>query len=353
VSEKTEQPTPKKLREAREKGQVAQSREVGSAAVIVTVMVVFILRFEANLDRLCAFYGAIIEILNLPFREALPLAMGLALNAFFFVTVPPLAAAPVAGIVAHTSQVGMLLAFKGAMPSLDKLSPQNWINKVFSKKALVELARTLVKVVLLGWILYSVVLDNIDPLMKSGLRTPAYFLGVFSAVMMRIFLWVVLVFSAVAAVDFMIQKRMFTGQMMMSKDEVKREYKEMEGDPHIKSQRRQLHQEMVMNNAIHETRKSSVLIVNPMRIAVALYYEEGKTPLPVIAAMGQGSLAKAMRKAAEEEGIPVMENVPLARDLLETGETGNYIPPELIDPVAEVMRWVNEAFGDQKQGRRI
>jgi type III secretion protein U len=349
VSEKTELPTPKKLRDAREKGQVAKSQEVCSASVIIAVMAMFILRFGANLDYLQNFYENIVGIIHLPFSQALPQAGGMALGAFLFVAGPLILAAPLAGIIAYTAQVGVLLAFKGAMPSLDKLSPKNWVQKVFSKKAAVELAKTVIKVIVLGWILYSVVLDNVDPLLKSGMRTPEYFLAVFGAVLMKIFLWCALVFSAVAAVDYLIQKRLFTTQMMMSKDEVKREYKEMEGDPHIKSKRKQLHQEMVMNNTMEQTRKAAVLITNPTKIAVALQYEEGRTPLPVIAAMGQGAVAKKMRQVAEEEGIPIMENVPLARELLEQGEAGNYIPSDLIEPVAEIMRWVNELADNHRR----
>jgi type III secretion protein U len=104
-----------------------------------------------------------------------------------------------------------------------------------------------------------------------------------------------------------------------------------------------MHQEMVMNDTIQQTRKASVLVTNPTKIAVALYYKDAEeTPLPLITAMGQGTVAQMMREAAEQEGIPIMQNVPLARGLLEQGEVHNYIPSDLILPVAEVMRWVNE-----------
>ncbi len=342
MSEKTELPTPKKLRDAREKGQVAKSQEVGSAAGIIAVMAVFIMLFERNMEELFALYNFTIERMHDPFVEAVLEISTASFDAFLFISGPIIAVAMLAGIVAHTSQVGVLLALKGAMPSLDKLSPKQWFNKVFSKKALVELVKTLLKVIVLTWILYSVVLENVDPLLKAGLRSPLYFLDVFSLVMFDIFLWCTLVFAAVAAVDFMIQKYMFTEEMKMSKDEVKREYKEMEGDPLIKSQRKQLHQEMVMNDTMQQTRKASVLVTNPTRIAVALYYKEGETPLPVINAMGEGAIAKKMREIAEEEGIPIMENVPLARNLLEQGDVHNYIPSDLIQPVAEVMRWVQD-----------
>lgn len=342
MSEKTELPTPKKLRDAREKGQVAKSQEVCSSAVVVTVMAVFIMRFPDNMEQLKSLYAFILQVMHDPFREALIEAGGAVFVSFAYVAGPIVVAAPIAGIVAYAAQVGVLIALKGAMPSLNKLSPKNWVDKVFSKKAMVELAKTFLKVIVLTWILKSVVMDNIDPILKAGLRSPEYFLTVFSGVMMEVFLWCTLVFVAVAALDFLIQKHLFTKQMMMSKDEVKREYKEMEGDPHIKSRRKQMHQEMAMNDTIQQTRKASVLITNPTRIAVALYYKEDETPLPVISAMGEGAVAKKMREVAEEEGIPIMENVPLARDLLKQGEAHNYIPSELIQPVAEVMRWVNE-----------
>lgn len=345
MSEKTELPTSKKLRDAREKGQVAKSQEVCSAAVIITVMAVFILRFTPNLEQLQFLFNFTVSLINTPFREAATEAGSAALYTFFFVAAPFVAAAPLAGIAGHMGQVGVLFAVKGAMPSLEKLSPKQWVNKVFSKKALVELLKTIVKVLVLGLILQKVVLDSMDSILKSGMHSPQLFLASFGQVMMSVFLWTTLIFVAVAAVDFLLQRWLFTKQMMMSKDEVKREYKEMEGDPHIKSQRKSLHKEMVMNDTIQNTRKASVLVTNPTRVAVALYYQEDETPLPVISAMGEGAVAKKMRQIAEEEGIPIMQNIDLARGLLEQGETGNYIPSELIQPVAEVMRWVNELTG--------
>ncbi|MDR2892630.1 MAG: type III secretion system export apparatus subunit SctU [Deltaproteobacteria bacterium] len=342
MSEKTENPTPKRLREAREKGQVAKSQEVCSSAVIVTVMAVFGLRFDANMEELRALYDFLLTAMHHPFHEAVAEVGGAALGAFLFIAGPIIIIAPLAGIAAYLSQVGVLFAFKGAMPSLNKLSPKQWVDKVFSKKAMVELGKTIIKVVVLAWILKGVVIDNIDPILKAGLTSPETFLSVFGGVMFDIFLWCTLVFGAVGAVDFLIQKHLFTKQMMMSKDEVKREYKEMEGDPQIRSRRKQMHQEMVLNDTMQQTRKASVLVTNPTRIAIALFYEEGKTPLPLVTAMGQGAIAKKMREIAEEEGIPIMENVPLARELLETGEVHNYIPSNLVQPVAEVMRWVND-----------
>ena len=126
----------------------------------------------------------------------------------------------------------------------------------------------------------------------------------------------------------------------MSKDEVKREYKEMEGDPHIKSKRKQLHHQLVMGGIEQQVKKATVVVTNPTHVAVALYYEPGKTPLPVIKAKGENLIAQRIKEIARREGIPIMENVPLARGLLAQGEVDQYIPSELIGAVAEVLRWV-------------
>lgn len=126
----------------------------------------------------------------------------------------------------------------------------------------------------------------------------------------------------------------------MSKDEVKREYKEMEGDPYIKGKRKQLHRELIAQGAMDNVRKAKVLVTNPTHYAVALDYDKDTTPLPIILAKGEGELARRMIAVAQEEGIPIMRNVSLARNLFENGTENAYIPQDLIRPVAEVLRWV-------------
>jgi type III secretion protein U len=138
--------------------------------------------------------------------------------------------------------------------------------------------------------------------------------------------------------------------MKMSKDEVKREYKESEGDPLIKGKRKQLHHELVMSADAGAVRNASVVVTNPTRIAVALRYEKGKTPLPMVVAKGENLLARRIIEIAREEGIPVMENVPLARALFEEVEVERYIPAEMIEPVAEVLRWVQQLKQEEEGG---
>ena len=147
-------------------------------------------------------------------------------------------------------------------------------------------------------------------------------------------------FAVVAALDYFYQKYKWTREHMMSIDEVKREYKDSEGDPQIKSQRKQLYRQLMNQNTLENVRRAKVLITNPTHYAVALDYDEEKTPLPVVIAKGEGALALRMMEVAKEEGIPIMQNVPLARALYRDAAENAYVPRDLLQPVAEVLRWV-------------
>lgn len=342
MGEKTEQPTSRRLEKAREKGQVAKSTEVGSTAVILVICAIFMARWNANMSQLDVLYGAVIAAIQQPFSLALTETGSAALFTMLYICAPLVLGAAATGVIAHMAQVGMLFSMEAAMPSLEKLSPMQWVKKVFSKKALAELIKSILKTVLLALILKYAILKNLDALLKAGMRSPEILLHVFSSIMLNIMMWCAVVFIIVAALDFLFQKHMHIKELMMSKDEVKNEYKEMDGDPHIKSQRKKMHQELANSTTASETRKASVLIVNPTHLAIALYYKKDETPLPIISAKGEGAVAAMMRQIAEEEGIPIMHNIPLAHDLYNQGRVSEYIPSELIEPVAEVLRWVQQ-----------
>ena len=147
-------------------------------------------------------------------------------------------------------------------------------------------------------------------------------------------------FIIISAFDYFLQYQQHRKGLMMSKDEIKREYKEMEGDPHIKSKRKQFHHELMMEDTRDRVRQSSVLVTNPTEIAIAIYYDAEKTPLPFVTAKGEGALARLMIGVAQEAGIPIMQNIPLARSLHEEAPVDQFIPSSMIEPVAEVLRWV-------------
>jgi type III secretion protein U len=339
MSEKTEQPTPKRLREAREEGQVCKSQEVGATAVLLAVFGIFLGAGAFIWETLLVIFSAPLRAMHQPFGAALPIVA----NEVFFLSLQivgiVLGTAICAGLAANLVQIGVFISVKAAMPKLDKLNPSQWFKKTFALKNVVELVKMVAKTLVMGIVVKIAIEDNLGLLLSiphGGLEGIAPAAGsLFFSLISR----VAPVFLVVAAIDYFFQHRQYIKGLMMSKDEVKREYKEMEGDPQIKGKRKQLHQEMAMSNTLSNVRKSQVVVTNPTHVAVALIYDEKKTPLPVIAGMGEGLLAQRIVEVAREEGIPIMRNVPLARALLQDGVENEYIPADLIRPVAEVLRW--------------
>jgi type III secretion protein U len=248
----------------------------------------------------------------------------------------------VAGAAANLLQIGFLFALEPAKPGLDKINPQKWFKKVFSVKNAVELVKSVLKIVLLLVIIKHLMELSLHDLTMLPEARPDDLLELLAGILKMFVLYCGAAFLVISAVDYFFQKRQHIKELKMTKDEVKREYKEMEGDPHIKGKRRQLHQELIVSNSLNAVRKSSVLVTNPTRLAVALFYDEDQTPLPVVLAKGEGMLARRMVEVAREEGIPVMQNVPLAQDLFAQADVEQYIPGDLIEPVAEVLRWVRD-----------
>ena len=342
MSEKTEQPTPKRLRDARKKGQVAKSREVGSTAIFLAVFGYLSLGWHFILKNLNEMILLPTQYYGVPFRQAMPEVVGVVVWKMVVITMPLVVTAMVMAVMADFLQFGLLFSIKAVSPDLNRLNPKQYFKKIFSIRSLVELIKSVIKVCVLGLIIKDLILGSIDALVKLPISGADDILPLLGSILSSLFLYTALAYLGVAALDFLFQKYQHLKQLKMTKDEVKREYKEMEGDPAIKSRRRQLHQEMVMSNTLSRVSKASVLVTNPTRRAIALYYDKDETKLPVILAKGKDLMAKRMIQVAKDNDIPIMQNVPLAHDLWDNGSVDNYIPSELIEPVAEVLRWVQE-----------
>ena len=338
--EKTEEPTGKKLRDARQKGQTAQSKDVTSTASLAATFVYFFVSWSSVQQQLVDLIGAPAMFYSQPFGSAVSGMLGLCGQVLVSVCLPVILIPVAVGTAANFLQVGPLLAFEQVKPDPKKLNPIDKFKQMFSLKNLLELVKSLVKVIVLVWVIWHVLSQSMEAFVRAPLLGVSGVMAVFKAVMVSMAQWVVAGYMILAAVDWWLQKRQFRKQLMMSKEEVKREYKESEGDPHVKGQRKQLHKEMVMGDAPEKAKKATVLVTNPTHKAIALFYEPGETKLPVILAKGEGFVAERMIEAAEEAGVPIMRNIPLARALFAEGKTDDYIPAEFIEPVAEVLRWV-------------
>ncbi len=337
--ERSEQPTPKRLRESRERGEVCKSQEVISVAVILTLVCCLILGGGTILEMFSAMALTPMAVIDRPFAEALPLVAGETARVFVLVSISIVGLVMAAALIAGLGQMGFIFSLQAAKPQLSNVNPQKWFEKVFSLRNLVELLRNIFKLSVLTFAVEKVLSEHLPKLFSINHGNAGAVWTVAGSAMQSLLLLSTAYFCIIAALDYLYQRWQFNRDHMMSKDEVKKEYKEMEGDPRIKSKRKQLHQELIAQNSLDNVRRARVLVTNPTRLAIALDYEKGKTPLPIILAKGEGLLAKRMVEVAREEGIPIMQNVPLARELFEHGAENAYIPQDLIGPVAEVIRW--------------
>ncbi|MGE8590579.1 MAG: type III secretion system export apparatus subunit SctU [Alcaligenes sp.] len=344
--EKTEQPTAKKLRDAREKGDVAHSKDFTQTLLILALFGYLL----GNASNIIEALGRILLVpaglTGMPFEIALKSALEITLREALYLLLPIVLIVLGVGMFSEFLQIGVLLAFKKLIPSGKKLNPISNLKNIFSKRNLVEFLKSAFKISFLSVLVTMVVRDALPQLMSvphsglAGLQT-----GV-GGMMFTLIANVAVAYVIISLADFVWQRRQHRKQLMMSKQEVKQEYKEMEGNPHIKGKRKHLHQEMAMQGAVQRTRKATVVVTNPTHLAIALYYDQDETPLPVVLAKGEGALAAEMVRAAREEGVPVMQNIPLARALMAHGEPDQFIPSELVEPVAEVLRLVRKLADD-------
>ena len=346
--EKTEQPTDKHLRDVREEGQVCKSQEISSTAVVLAVFAYIGFSYDWISSEIKGLMLTAAANIGQSFEAALKTMSAASARVFLLIALPAVLLAAAAGAVGHLGQTGVLFAFKAALPKLDKLNPKNWFKKTFSLKNLVEFLRSVLKIGVVCVVFYLVFREALPLVLRlpgQGMRGVDI---VLRHVLWRTTMYCMAAFAGIAAADWLFQRWQYLKEHMMSREDIKNEFKQMEGDPLIKGQRRQLHQEMVMHDQAQSVRQADVLVTNPTHLAIAIEYKPDKTPLPVILAKGEGGLAERMMKIAEEAGVPIMRNVPLAHDLWEQGQELQYIPSTLIEPVAEVLRWLRELRAEQE-----
>jgi type III secretion protein U len=336
---RTEKPTPQRLKKARKEGDVSKSRELTSTVLVLIWLVLIWLLMPMTQQRLGALVDASIAAMNQPFDIALSAIGQQAMDAFVWLSLPPLLAVVFVGLLVEFLQAGPVLAFKKAKPDLKHISPASGIKKIFSKDNLIEIVKAIVKSAVLIGIFIMVVRQLMPQLAAQPYAPPAAMGALTWSGLTRIGMWVVFVFFFISVLDAFYQRFSFTKKMRMSMRDIRQETKENEGDPYIKGRRRQLHQEWAQQNMLASVRRSSVVVTNPTHVSVALYYEPGKTELPIVTAKGEDYEAKLIREAAEEAGIPIMRNIELARGLYERAERDDYLPAEFFEAVAELLRW--------------
>ncbi|WP_407353240.1 type III secretion system export apparatus subunit SctU [Luteimonas sp. R10] len=338
-ADKTEKPTPKKIRDARKEGNVAKSKELTSTVLVLGWIAGAWMLMGFMHTRISALFDQSLEAVGAPFFETLPRLGYLAFQTLLWLTLPLMLLAMLLAAVTEFLQVGPIASMKKLTPNLDKLNPAEGIKKMFSMDNLVELIKSVLKSAALLGIGYVVLRGMLEGLLKLPYATPAAMGSAIWHALKWIVIWTVAVFFFVSALDVWYQKFSYIKKLKMSRRDIKQEVKENEGDPYVKQRRKQLHQEWSQQNMLSSVRKSSVVVTNPTHIAVALQYEHGETDLPVVVAKGEGHFAEMIKQAAEEAGVPILQNIPLARGLNEKVELDDYIGNEFFEAVAEVLHW--------------
>jgi flagellar biosynthetic protein FlhB len=340
--EKTEKPTPKKLEKARNEGNIPKSIEVPSVLILLSSLGVFFLAGSWMFWNLSGFMGGIFEnagTLRLDSVSLLPF-MAEVFEYILLILMPLMLVILVAGIVGNIIQFGFLFTSKALAPKLSKLNPVSGLKRIVSLKSLVEVLKAIFKFILIGGIAFLLVrseMDGFPGLMQMSVNEILSFIG---RVSFNICFYVCLALIALAVIDFTYQRWQHEKDLRMTKQEVKDEAKQAEGDPKIKGKIRQIQIETARRRMMEQVPEADVVITNPTHLAVALKYEHEKMMAPQIIAKGAGFIAEKIKQIAEENGVPVMEHKALARTLFKSVDLGQFIPANLYRAIAEVLAYV-------------
>lgn len=340
--DKTEDPTPHRLREARRKGQVFKSVELNSAINILGVMVLFIVfsayAFKGFEEAFNFFAGSMLSY-PLTMNNARALFNEMVMR-YFTMVAPVFITALVLGIASNLVQVGFLASTEQMSPQLNRLNPLEGVKKIVSKKALFEMVKSILKIVIIGSVTYLFIRSRFNELLQLVNQTAATSLHVFWQTMTMLGIIVGLVFLVVAFLDYLFQRYEHKTSLKMSRKEIKDEHKHLEGDPLVRSKIREKQRQIARQRMLQEVPSADVVITNPTEIAVALAYREGEDSAPRVVAKGVEVLAQRIRAIAAENNIMIIENPPVAQMLWKHGNIGEEIPVELYQAVAEIMAMV-------------
>lgn len=346
-SQKTEDPTPKRLKEMREKGQVVMSRELNSWVLLLAGTIVILFIGPWMMEGLARTLKTFIEM---PHRIATdPYGLVLVLKQVFkdvglYLFLPALALV-IAAIGAPFVQVGPILSVETMKPKLEKISPIQGFKRIFGTRAFFEFFKGLVKIVLVAVVIVMVLWPYMGTITADVGQNVLYIMGRVGDLTTRVLVAVLSLILVMAIVDYLYQRHEHMKKARMSHQELKDEYKQTEGDPHVKGKLRQLRQQRARQRMMAAVPEADVVITNPTHFAVALKYEPGENMAPICVAKGQDFIALKIRELAMEHDVEIMENPPLARALFAGMEVDDEIPSEHYQAVASIIRYVFKKKG--------
>ncbi len=343
-SNKTEEATPKKLQDAKKKGQIAKSGDLNGAGSFFVFTILFVglanylfknsyTYLRSSLARTTPETITTRFVRNVFIEDILKL---------FIMLIPFFAVAIVAGIITNLVQTGFIFTLETLKPNFKKLNPLEGFKNIFSKKSFLTLIKNMLKLVLVFYLTYKALSTEFVKILNSGNIGTEKVFPFFIEFVRTVSIDIAIVMFLLGMMDYVIERWQWKKNLRMSKQEIKDEYKQMEGDPHIKGKRRQRQRELSMGRMLQDMQDSTVVITNPTHVAVVLKYETGVDTAPVVTAKGADHLAKKIREKAKEYKIPIIENKSLARTMYKKVDIGDTVPVELYQAIAEILALVYE-----------
>ena len=345
LGEKTEDPTPRKLQKARDQGQIAKSTDLASALTLAGVTLILWVFAAPSLDRLGVLLRHSLENAGQAVSDGTESMIVGAAMVGLAVLVPLVAVAWIAAYLSHLWQVGFGFRTKPIEPSMEKIDPIKGVKRIVGIQALVKGGMDLGKTTIAMGVAGLVSWRMHDTLVVLPEYTAFQGFAVIGRLMLELAAVIAIALLILAIFDFMFQKWKHQKDHRMTKQEVRDEHKDMEGDPHVKRRRMQMARQMTMQRISQSVPTADVVVTNPEHISVAIKYEEGKMNAPVVVAMGVDHLALRIRRIAAQHGIPIVERKPLARLLHRTVDVGDPVPPDAYAAVAEVLAYVYRMNG--------
>jgi len=351
MAEKSEKATPKKLRDSRKKGQVAKAQDFPSAFTFVTSIAAVLFTtnylFQQMGGYIVGTFRGIAATTDLTNRAGGYLAQCMMI--ILETSLP---------IVVITSMVGVLVSFLTVGPvfssevlkiDLKRLNPVTNLKNMFKMKTWIELIKSVLKIAGAMFLIYSVIYNSVPEIVETAAIPPLGSAIVFSDFLTKVIIRVGIFFLLVAIFDLAYQRHNFQKEMKMEKFEVKQEFRDTEGDPHMKSRRKQVAQEIAYQEGPMAARRARAIVTNPVHLAIALEYDEAKEPAPKILTMGQGLIADQIIRIGQQAFVPIMRNVSLAQTLFRKGKIGEYVPEETYEAIAEILQWLKRLEAGEEE----
>lgn len=340
--EKTEDPTSRRLERAKEEGQIPKSQEVNTALILMAGVASFYFfgahMVRSHLENIEYYFNlSALYRIGPENYHAILLEVGLRV---LTIIVPFFIIFVIVAIVINVAQVGFVLVGKPLKPTLNKINPYNGIKRILGNRGRIELLKSIAKIFLIAPVMIWLITRNLPGLMNLAITEPPAIIEHIAWLALEIAIYALAIMLILALLDLWFQRWQHHQDMKMTKEEVRQEMKDVQGDPKIKSRIRSIQLEMARKRMMEGVPEAEVVVTNPTEYAIALKYDSEENAAPIVVAKGRNHLARRIKDIAIENGVPIVENRPLAQSLYRLVEVGQFIPPELYQAVAEVLAYV-------------